>query len=110
MLRLENICLKFEFYLWAENALKSFLIMIVKKFMISIKRKLLKRQNTIFRYFFVQVMHCLSINYKEYNKYFVTGITVGARRFILSLQKYSSIRNYYARRYKRNYGCFIGRF
>lgn len=49
MLHLENICPKLEFYLWAENALKSFLIMIVKKFMINIKRKLLKKQNIIFR-------------------------------------------------------------
>jgi len=49
MLRLGNICLKLEFYLWAGNVLRSFLIMIVKKFMISIKRKLLKRQNTIFK-------------------------------------------------------------
>lgn len=49
MLRLENTCLKLEFYLWVENALRSFLIMIVKKFMISIKKKLLKKQSTIFK-------------------------------------------------------------
>lgn len=49
MLRLENTCLKLEFYLWAGNALRNFLITIVKKFMINIKRKLLKRQNIIFR-------------------------------------------------------------
>lgn len=40
----------------------------------------------------------------------ITGIIVGARRFILSFQEYSSIWNYYARRYKGNYGRFIGRF
>lgn len=67
MLHLENIYLRFEFYLWAENALKSFLITIVKKFMISIKRKLLKRQNTIFRYFFVHNNYInVLLIYKEY--------------------------------------------
>ena len=49
MLHQESICLKLEFFLWAENALKLFLTMIVKKYMINIKRKLLRKQNIIFK-------------------------------------------------------------